>query len=862
MDNVYKCRICYRMYHDKEVVIDLSSEEAKEEQIAAKILCALSIMITDHDPIKHICRICYGQVEVNFRFATACRKNNAKYIENLTNEPSNNVVKTEYKKFMRIPVHALFNKYHFDVKGLFGAVTSFLNDTNENLSSTKHFENFDRYFGLNNSISNQFDIENDTPIPESSSVFEVNIPSTNGSNVETDDVIIDQVHNSGDTDDVITDNIHNSGIDLNNRSLRPIINTNNINHATNASTSRNILLNAHIPVMSSNNLSHTINTSSGIFRIIPTVGTNNVNNATNNINQSRNNRPIICKNNVIKSTRFCILSKPQILMNGRHVDTNTVQNLGSAAHLNQPNVNSPSIVQSTVNNHSDSVQSKRNGQINDDEVICLDDDDDDDDNNHIHNDNNNNGNGNNLQRLENSINPLNQWILPPPSPLLNRNTNTNNNAKTNFPKSYQNKNKNNANNIIKIKSAPSTNISSEEMTVTPDMPLSTSDEGSLLNQGEDMYFDVDNEPTESLLVEPETEPSRVLPDTGFHFLFSTDETVDLTTKDNTPKKKPVIKQKKTPKPKKAVASKKQTQKTSTAQSNPKTKSQLIRSSTSSTIEKKQTRKTSIALHNLKTKGQLLRSSTLPTTEQSDTPLTKPRPKRASAIDSAAENRNSGLCKLGKHIESRDCRWTLPVINNISLPMFQCPICDVFLYSPESRKTHEVLKHSSLLESIHEPVNVVSTPRNTEPLTEQLTLFNYLQLCVTSKHKTKAVHQLAKRTNLLKAFKTLGHNTIDSFKCKYCPYTTDLIFALWAHMTSKHLYLKCDSEKKSCLYCFLCNRILTKRTTMLKHLDACINKHNELPITNNSSKRLICVHCNEGFDSLIELEKHTWGHAKK
>jgi len=78
------------------------------------------------------------------------------------------------------------------------------------------------------------------------------------------------------------------------------------------------------------------------------------------------------------------------------------------------------------------------------------------------------------------------------------------------------------------------------MTVTPDMPLST-DEGPSLNQGEDMYFDVDNEPTESLLLEPETEPetepARVLPDTGFHFLFSTDETVDLTTKeDNTPKK--------------------------------------------------------------------------------------------------------------------------------------------------------------------------------------------------------------------------------------------------------------------------------------------------------------------------------------
>jgi len=206
----------------------------------------------------------------------------------------------------------------------------------------------------------------------------------------------------------------------------------------------------------------------------------------------------------------------------------------------------------------------------------LDDDDDED------NDNNNNGNGNNLQSLVNTMNPVNQWVLPPLPPLLSRKTNTNNNANTNIPKSYQRKNNTIPKQYIAIKkryimslyiiynikinkfnlkrifllnfrkvlflhnSTPSTNISSEEMTVTPDMPLSTSDEGSLLNQGEDMYFDVDNEPTESLLVEPETEPllvepetdpSRVLPDTGFHFLFSTDETVDLTTKeDNTPKK--------------------------------------------------------------------------------------------------------------------------------------------------------------------------------------------------------------------------------------------------------------------------------------------------------------------------------------
>jgi len=36
------------------------------------------------------------------------------------------------------------------VKGLFDDVTSYLNDTNENLSSTRQIEKFDQHFGLNN----------------------------------------------------------------------------------------------------------------------------------------------------------------------------------------------------------------------------------------------------------------------------------------------------------------------------------------------------------------------------------------------------------------------------------------------------------------------------------------------------------------------------------------------------------------------------------------------------------------------------------------------------------------------------------------------------------------------------------------
>ncbi|XP_016661249.1 uncharacterized protein LOC103309916 [Acyrthosiphon pisum] len=202
-------------------------------------------------------------------------------------------------------------------------------------------------------------------------------------------------------------------------------------------------------------------------------------------------------------------------------------------------------------------------------------------------------------------------------------------------------------------------------------------------------------------------------------------------------------------------------------------------------------------------------------------------------------------------------------------MFQCPICDVFLRSQESHKTLEVLEISSLLEFIHKHVDIVSTPGNT-PCNEQLTLFNYLGLCVTSKYKTTVVHELAKRTNLLKSFETVEPKIIDFFKCNYCLYETNLIFALSAHMTSKHQYLKCDSKKKPFLYRLFCHRRLNKRKQLprqlLRHLDACINKLSELPITNNPprqpSRQLICECCDEGFDSLIELEKHIWGHAKK
>jgi len=58
------------------------------------------LQITDRDPVsKYICRKCYEQVEENYKFVIMCQTNNAKKMENETNE----MVKTKYKKFMRLP---------------------------------------------------------------------------------------------------------------------------------------------------------------------------------------------------------------------------------------------------------------------------------------------------------------------------------------------------------------------------------------------------------------------------------------------------------------------------------------------------------------------------------------------------------------------------------------------------------------------------------------------------------------------------------------------------------------------------------------------------------------------------------------
>lgn len=93
-------------------------------------------------------------------------------------------------------------------------------------------------------------------------------------------------------------------------------------------------------------------------------------------------------------------------------------------------------------------------------------------------------------------------------------------------------------------------------------------------------------------------------------------------------------------------------------------------------------------------------------------------------------------------------------------------------------------------------------------------------------------------------------------CVCFRYKTSRVFVLWAHMSYNHVQL--DSDKKSNTFCFLCDRILSKRTSLLKHLDKCAMK----PIEDEKStvEKLACNYCDEKISSLSHLETHLWDHV--
>lgn len=86
-----------------------------------------------------------------------------------------------------------------------------------------------------------------------------------------------------------------------------------------------------------------------------------------------------------------------------------------------------------------------------------------------------------------------------------------------------------------------------------------------------------------------------------------------------------------------------------------------------------------------------------------------------------------------------------------------------------------------------------------------------------------------------------------------------MFILWAHMSTHHVLV--DADKKTNAYCFVCDRVLGKRSKLLKHLDKCAESHPvEVTESGSSIGKLSCNYCNDDIKSLSHLETHLWEHS--
>lgn len=106
-----------------------------------------------------------------------------------------------------------------------------------------------------------------------------------------------------------------------------------------------------------------------------------------------------------------------------------------------------------------------------------------------------------------------------------------------------------------------------------------------------------------------------------------------------------------------------------------------------------------------------------------------------------------------------------------------------------------------------------------------------------------------------------------------------MFIFWAHISSNH-DIKPQSDSRSNSFCFICDRVLNKRTQLLKHVDKCQIKPRASEETDDEGKRdkdkskekkddllkgssdekYVCDYCKTSVDSLSLLEQHLWDHS--
>ncbi|XP_050436001.1 uncharacterized protein LOC126842852 [Adelges cooleyi] len=347
---------------------------------------------------------------------------------------------------------------------------------------------------------------------------------------------------------------------------------------------------------------------------------------------------------------------------------------------------------------------------------------------------------------------------------------------------------------------------SEQMIITPDIPALPSTESTSFDSNSDHCYAVSDVDTNKSV------GSSVTPETGFHFLFSSDQTVDLTSIDTSPKKKlkKVINQRKVNNSRKLV----------------------------------------------KISSVPVQDIMVPTVQIEQPPLMNgSRPKRTQTVAASTEVKKSkkSTSEQTDGINQRQCSIQLLPLE---ISLYQCPLCEKYFSCVKSRQQHECKCHSSpppqpssteVCEKLDSPTREKTHSTSQQEFLTKLNLVKRVSINLP-KH-------FAKRKHLQKALALCG-NVLGKYKCHYCRYETSRPYILWAHMYVNHVQFASDTRSNS--FCFVCNRSFGKRTKLLKHLDKCVENHQEIEcIDNPCDATLSCDYSDANINSLQELEDKLW-----
>ncbi|XP_050533074.1 uncharacterized protein LOC126901011 isoform X2 [Daktulosphaira vitifoliae] len=513
---------------------------------------------------------------------------------------------------------------------------------------------------------------------------------------------------------------------------------------------------------------------------------------TSNQNEKENNNT--CMNNI----------QPNQSVSNILIQPSNVINQSSVRCNRQTNVSKP-------HSSNDFIQPKII-----DEVICLDDDDgdaEDDDVQVI--ENTTNVLSNNTHKKRKSKVMLKNKSFFPKNNVINNTHAIALKHLMQFKRRLENASKNtfqSEKNITPLLTGNQQSPISEQMVITPDINLPTVvNTSSCDSPNNDFYSDQvnDNNSTES----------TVSPETGFHFLFRSDQTVDLTNSEIAPKKKfqmPMV----------------SIQKPATKLPPP-----VVTKNISNAVTQ----------FVFKYVFEIIILSTLHMTSI----VNVSRSKRIQTTSTTSESK-----KIKKPTEPNNTTNQLTAcvsLIKLELPLYQCPICEKYFSSTKSRQLHESKSHvlPPIVPEKSDKLDLTSCDNSSS--TSQQEFLTHLNL--VKRVSTNLPEHFANRKHLQNALKIYG-NIQGKYKCHYCKYKTSRLYTLWAHMCVNHIQFNTDMRSNS--FCFVCNRTFGKRLKLLKHLDRCVESHLEIESSNNPcDEMLACDYSDSEINSLPELEEKLW-----